>query len=438
MNALGRHLLLELFDCDADAINNLETVKGALVEAAKRAQATIVDVVFHEFNPFGISGVVVIAESHLSIHTWPEYRYAAVDIFSCGDVLQPQVAANYLVEQFGAERASVVELQRGMFLNATDARSSTRARSPSVDRRRSPYKWFFETTTAGRRPHARHRPDHRRAADEVPARGDHGDRAPTASAWCSTAGSSRARPTSSSTTRPSSTRACWPTDAAPSRAMVIGGGEGATLREILRYPSITDCLMVDIDGEVVEVCKKHLPEMHQGAFDDPRTELRHEDARAYLEKTDERFDLIVVDLVEPLEEGPACLLFTKEFYTLVRDRLTPRRRHDHAGRHDQGRRADFFTARSTGRSRTSSRWSRRLPELHLLLRHAVGLHPGHQEGRSPQADRAAEIDRLIAERDQGPAGYWDGHDAPALLQPAQVHPRGHRRADAASSPTPTR
>ena len=119
MNALGRHLLLELFDCDLDAINNVETVKGALIEAAKRAQATIVDVVFHEFNPFGVSGVVVIAESHLSIHTWPEYRYAAVDIFSCGDTLQPEIAANYLVEQFGAERTSVVEMQRGMFLSAT-------------------------------------------------------------------------------------------------------------------------------------------------------------------------------------------------------------------------------------------------------------------------------------------------------------------------------
>ena len=118
MNALGRHMLLELFDCDLDAINNLDAVKETLVEAAKRAQATIVDVVFHEFNPFGISGVVVIAESHLSIHTWPEYRYAAVDVFSCGEVLQPEVAANYLAEQFGAERMSVVEVQRGTFVNA--------------------------------------------------------------------------------------------------------------------------------------------------------------------------------------------------------------------------------------------------------------------------------------------------------------------------------
>src|SRR5216117_1276083 len=118
VNALGRHLLLEMFDCDPDAINNLECVKHTLVEAARSAQATIVDVVFHEFNPFGISGVVVIAESHLSIHTWPEYRYAAVDIFSCGDVLQPEVAASYLVEQFASERTSIVEMQRGMFLNS--------------------------------------------------------------------------------------------------------------------------------------------------------------------------------------------------------------------------------------------------------------------------------------------------------------------------------
>jgi len=127
LNALGRHLLLELFDCDLDAINNVEAVKDALIEAAKRAQATIVDVVFHEFNPFGVSGVVVIAESHLSIHTWPEYRYAAVDIFSCGDVLQPEVAAWYLVDQFGAERTSVVEMQRGMFLSRTPSTANKAA-----------------------------------------------------------------------------------------------------------------------------------------------------------------------------------------------------------------------------------------------------------------------------------------------------------------------
>jgi len=85
-------------------------------------------------------------------------------------------------------------------------------------------------------------------------------------------------------------------EAAPRSALVIGGGEGATLREILRYPAVTRAVMVDIDQEVVELCKSHLPEMHRGAFDDPRTEVRHEDARAYLEQTKDRFDMITVDL----------------------------------------------------------------------------------------------------------------------------------------------
>ena len=114
MKPLGRHLLLELFECDATALSSLTTVKTSMLEAANRARATIVNHVFHEFSPFGVSGVVVIAESHLAIHTWPEYRFAAVDVFSCGEVLQPQLAAEYLAERFTAGRISVVELGRGL------------------------------------------------------------------------------------------------------------------------------------------------------------------------------------------------------------------------------------------------------------------------------------------------------------------------------------
>src|SRR5262249_17216415 len=106
-------------------------------------------------------------------------------------------------------------------------------------------------------------------------------------------------------------------DHAPESGLVIGGGEGATLREILRYPGARRGVMVATGGEGVELCKKPLPEMHQGVFEAPRADVRHEDARAYLERSSERFDFITIDLVEPLEEGPACLLFTREFYTLV-------------------------------------------------------------------------------------------------------------------------
>lgn len=105
---------MELRDCNPEILKNLSKVKEALVSAAKEARATIIDVSFHEFNPFGISGMVVIAESHLSIHTWPEYSYAAVDIFTCGDVIKPEVAAHYLIDQFESKNPSVVELKRGI------------------------------------------------------------------------------------------------------------------------------------------------------------------------------------------------------------------------------------------------------------------------------------------------------------------------------------
>ena len=114
MHALGTHLLVELRDCNPKIIKDLAKVKNALVSAAKEAKATIVDISFHEFNPFGISGMVIIAESHLSIHTWPEYSYAAVDIFSCGDLIKPEVAASFLIREFESKTPSIVELKRGI------------------------------------------------------------------------------------------------------------------------------------------------------------------------------------------------------------------------------------------------------------------------------------------------------------------------------------
>ena len=113
--ALGSQLLIEMRDCLTDRLDDLEWVRGVLVESARRAHATIVDVLLHKFSPVGISGVIVIAESHIAIHTWPEYRYAAVDIFSCGKKLRGSEAVPYLIEQFRPASPSVVEVQRGLF-----------------------------------------------------------------------------------------------------------------------------------------------------------------------------------------------------------------------------------------------------------------------------------------------------------------------------------
>ncbi len=109
----------------------------------------------------------------------------------------------------------------------------------------------------------------------------------------------------------------------PKSALILGGGEGATLREILRWNSVQRVLMVDIDGEVVQACKEHLGEMHANAFDDPRVELAIEDALVVLDTLSEQWDIIISDLTDPIEEGPSFALFTQEYYEKLQRVLAP-------------------------------------------------------------------------------------------------------------------
>ena len=109
----------------------------------------------------------------------------------------------------------------------------------------------------------------------------------------------------------------------PQTALVLGGGEGATIREILRWRSIQKVTMIDIDAEVVEACKQHLPEMHQNAFADPRLELTIADALEVLDATTETWDVIISDLSDPIASGPSFALFTKEYFTKLKRVLNP-------------------------------------------------------------------------------------------------------------------
>ena len=109
----------------------------------------------------------------------------------------------------------------------------------------------------------------------------------------------------------------------PKRVFIGGGGEGGTLREVLAHGSVEAVTMIDLDSEVVELCRKHLPNHHQGGFDDPRLTLSHQDARGYLQSGGDGFDVMILDLVDPLEGGPAYLLYTDEFYRIAKARLNP-------------------------------------------------------------------------------------------------------------------
>lgn len=113
MNTLGRHLLAEYSGCDAAVLNDLKQVEALMCAAARAAQTTVVASVFHPFAPQGVSGVVVIEESHLSIHTWPEHGYAAIDFYTCGEAA-PELAHEFLREALGATHAELMLVDRGM------------------------------------------------------------------------------------------------------------------------------------------------------------------------------------------------------------------------------------------------------------------------------------------------------------------------------------
>ncbi|MGX6591675.1 S-adenosylmethionine decarboxylase [Cetobacterium ceti] len=114
LETLGRHILVEFYNCDEDIMRDPRKIEKYMNEAARIANATIVQSVFHHFNPYGVSGAVIISESHLAIHTWPEYGYAAVDVFTCGDKIDPWIAFDYLETMFKADRSESTEIPRGM------------------------------------------------------------------------------------------------------------------------------------------------------------------------------------------------------------------------------------------------------------------------------------------------------------------------------------
>ncbi|HHW42301.1 S-adenosylmethionine decarboxylase proenzyme [Desulfofundulus thermobenzoicus] len=120
MKHLGRHVLAEIYGCEFDILNDIEKVEEIMVNAALEAGAEVRECVFHKFSPQGVSGVVVISESHLAIHTWPELGYAAVDVFTCGEKVDPWDACNYLTSHFCARHMTARETKRGILPTADE------------------------------------------------------------------------------------------------------------------------------------------------------------------------------------------------------------------------------------------------------------------------------------------------------------------------------
>jgi S-adenosylmethionine decarboxylase len=114
MKTLGRHLLVELYECNRGRLDDVEFIRAHLIQSALIADSTVINSAFHHFSPVGVSGVVIIAESNITIHTWPEHGYAAIDVFTCGDDIDPWRAFAYLRDALESKSHDVKEVQRGV------------------------------------------------------------------------------------------------------------------------------------------------------------------------------------------------------------------------------------------------------------------------------------------------------------------------------------
>ncbi len=315
MNALGRHILIEFFGCNPEIMNTVSLIEKSMVDAAKDAGATVINSTFHHFSPYGVSGVVVIQESHLAIHTWPEYQYAAVDLFTCGDQVDPWKSFDVLKKAFEANNSSALELGRGnvnMLTRSDFNVKNIRAEAPhpTADGRTNRNVWFTDKDEnqalslryTGEVLYRKKSPFQR--VQILDSYGYGKMLALDNMIMCTEKDEYHyhemiAHP-------------AMLTHHAVKRVLIIGGGDGGTAREVLRHNSVEEVVMVEIDEAVIEAAETWLPSM-SASLKHPKLKLHIADGIQFVaDAAAGTFDLVLVDGSDPV--GPAEGLFSGSFY----------------------------------------------------------------------------------------------------------------------------
>ncbi len=314
MNALGRHILVEFNGCSSEVLNDVEVIEAAMVEAAKKAGATVIQSTFHHFSPFGVSGVVVIQESHLAIHTWPEYGYAAVDLFTCGETVDPWISFDHLKQAFKAGGHSSIEMYRGSLhslkrnnfkLEDNRAQMEQALVAPKFQRNL----WFtdkdddqaFSLRHTGNILFKEESPYQLVRVLESPSHGKF--LALNNMVMCTERDEFHYHEMI--------VHPVMQVHGHAKRVLVVGGGDGGTVRELFKY-AVEKVTMVEIDEAVVRATKLHLPSL-SCEFGNSKLELLIADGIEFVKKSENSsYDIIIVDGSDPV--GPAEGLFTADFY----------------------------------------------------------------------------------------------------------------------------
>ncbi len=315
MSPRGRHLVVDYWDCDATLLNDEAKLTRLLTEAADAAGATVLSTNSHSFEDQGVTAVAILAESHISIHTWPGSRYAGVDIYTCG-TCDPLQAHNVLAAALSAGRVERVELARGGIdspNSITAAPDSPLLRSGLSNDSTS----FVEGTVPGRRHgninHGFHISElvlKERTRFQECLIFDN----PVYGRVLVLDGIVQLSTFDEYIYHEMLVHPPMFAHSKPRRVCIVGGGDGGTLREILRHDP-EEVVMIDIDEQFVRNAAKHLPSLSDGAFTDPRVTLLFEDASEALQRYENTFDVAIIDCNDAV--GPSEALFESDFYATV-------------------------------------------------------------------------------------------------------------------------
>lgn len=314
----GLHLTADLFDCavSCDLMVDRGVLQEACIRLVRHCGLTVVGDDFHQFGdvdgePGGVTGLVLLAESHLAVHTWPELNAVTLDVYVCNfradNSTKAQMLADSLVKLFAPGRSNRNCLQRGA------------PQSPdSPDAAHLTLEWLTPDIVHG---FARQRPP---VTIRTPIQ---------QLAWHDTRALGRVFALDGAFMASERDEFIYHecmvhvpalTHGDPKSAFIMGGGDGCSARELLRYAGIERIVVAELDPIVVASCRQQYDQVNGGALDHPRVEIRIGDALATLRQSDARYDLIVMDLTDPGEEdSPANALYCAGTYALIRSRLTP-------------------------------------------------------------------------------------------------------------------
>jgi spermidine synthase len=321
MDALGRHILVELYDCQADLLNDVMAVEQLMEAAAEAAEATLINATFHHFSPYGVSGVIVIQESHLAIHTWPEARYAAVDLFTCGSSTRPWRAFEVLKKGLQAGNSSAMEIQRGVRPLLPPHTPVVLQEAEATEQIVPSYRrdiWFTERNESlalslkhrGQRLAHIHSPYQKIELYETLAYGK----------MLVLDGHIVLTEKDEYIYHEMSTHVPMQLCPQAEKVLVIGGGDGGNMRELFRYPQLREVSAVEIDEEVVRLARQHFQAWWQWEKD-VRFHSIIADARTFIQQKGGAWDLIIVDA--PIAVGPHEGRFEKAFFQDLSQKLKP-------------------------------------------------------------------------------------------------------------------